>query len=216
MRRRARTLGTALPCLSIVLVATACQADGDGAGGTPIEEPSSVTETADEPSSTDDTAPGESTSDESTSGDEDAAPPVEDPDETRPTLVQVTRPPAKTTLPVATRPLEPATETVYEVGLIDAGLEPFVQLATADLATRLDAAPDSIEVLTAVLVTWPDASLGCPEPDRVYATVLTDGSVIELGIDGLVYRYHSGADRPPFPCDLPLDPVPEPMVGRSS
>ena len=76
--------------------------------------------------------------------------------------------------------------------------------------------PDSIEVLTAVLVTWPDGSLGCPEPDMIYATVLTDGSVIELGVDDLVYRYHSGGDRPPFPCDRPLDPAPEPVVGGSS
>ena len=104
--------------------------------------------------------------------------------------------------------------TVYEVGTIDRGLAPFVTIATDDLAERVDVAPESIEVLTAVLVAWPDASLGCPEPDRVYATVVTDGSVIELGVDGLVYRYHSGGDRAPFPCDLPLDPVPTAFAAK--
>ena len=38
-----------------------------------------------------------------------------------------------------------------------------------------------------------------------------DGAVIELGSGGLVYRYHSGGERTPFPCDRPLDPVPVPI-----
>ena len=103
---------------------------------------------------------------------------------------------------------EPSTETIYEVGSVDPGLTSFVDAATEHLADRLDVATESIEVLTAVLVTWPDSALGCRQPDRVYAPVLTDGSVIELGAGDLVYRYHTGGDRTPFPCDLPLDPVP--------
>jgi len=103
-----------------------------------------------------------------------------------------------------------ATETVYDVGMIDAGLAPFVAIAVDDLAARLDVAPDSIDVLTAVLVVWPNGALGCPEPGRSYTQVMTDGSVIELGVDGLVYRYHSGGSQRPFACDRPLDPVPSP------
>ncbi len=103
-----------------------------------------------------------------------------------------------------------ATETVYEVGMIDAGLAPFVAIAVDDLAVRLDVPPDSIDVLTAVLVVWPNGALGCPEPGRSYTQVMTDGSVIELGVDGLVYRYHSGGSVTPFPCERPLDPVPSP------
>jgi hypothetical protein len=103
-----------------------------------------------------------------------------------------------------------ATETVYDVGMIDAGLAPFVAIAVDDLAARLDVPPDSIDVLTAVLVVWPNGALGCPEPGRSYTQVMTDGSVIELGVDGLVYRYHSGGSTTPFPCDRPLDPVPTP------
>lgn len=205
MRRPLRTLGATLSFVSIVFAATACQADGDDAAdGTPIEEPSSVTDATDEPSRTDASSTNEqSTSEEST---DDDAPTT--------TLVPMTQPPDKSSAPG--EPIEPSTEPVYEAGTIDRGLTPFVDRAVADLATRLDIEPDAIEVLTAVLVTWPDGSLGCPEPDMMYATVLTDGSVIELGAGDLVYRYHSGGDRPPFPCDLPLDPVPEPMVGSSS
>ena len=43
-------------------------------------------------------------------------------------------------------------------------------------------------------------SLGCPEPDRQYATIVTDGAVIELAADGDVYRYHAGGSAGPFLC----------------
>lgn len=185
--------------VSIALVAIACQSDDgdDAVEGTPIEEPSTVTEANDEPEP--ETTPPRSST-------ETLAP-------TAPTTdVFVTVPPEKTTPAVTAPPGEPATETVYEVGMIDPGLAPFVTMATDDLAERLGVAPESIELLTAVLVTWPNAALGCPEPDRSYAQVLTDGSVIELGADGLVYRYHTGGSRTtPFACDRPLDPVPAPV-----
>jgi hypothetical protein len=109
-----------------------------------------------------------------------------------------------------TTPPAGATGTVYEIGMIDAGLAPFVAIAVDDLAARLDVQTDSIDVLTAVLVVWPNGALGCPEPGRSYTQVMTDGSVIELGVDGVVYRYHSGGSLAPFPCDRPLDPVPAP------
>jgi hypothetical protein len=212
MRRRSRVLARALTCASIVLVAASCQADGDdNADGTPIEEPSSVTQATNEPAD----EPADEPID-STSGDDTTTTSADEPDPTT-TLVLATTPPEKTSVPATSAPPgEPATETVYEVGMVDRGLAPFVALATADLAERLDIEPESIEVLTAVLVVWPDASLGCPEPDLMYAQVLTDGSVIELGVDGLVYRYHSGGDQPPFPCDRPLDPAPEPSALPSS
>jgi hypothetical protein len=100
------------------------------------------------------------------------------------------------------------TTTVYERGVIDPGLAPFVRRATDDLAGRLGVDAAEIELLTAVLVSWPDASLGCPQPGFEYAQVLTDGSVIELGVDDRVYRYHSGGTRTPFLCDQPLDRPP--------
>jgi hypothetical protein len=192
--------------VSIALVAIACQSDDgdDAVEGTPIEEPSTVNSANDEPTS-------EAGSTTGSTDDVDATAPTDDPagDPTTTTLVLAAQPPVKTTPTIATSaPGEPSTESVYEVGSIDPGLAPFVEIAVDDLAVRLDIEPDSIELLTAVLVAWPDSALGCREPDRAYAPVLTDGSVIELGVDGLVYRYHSGGDRSPFPCDLPLDPVP--------
>ncbi len=158
-------------CLSIGLVAAACQADGDDAGGTPIEEPTNVNESNSEP-----TTPAP----DPTSADDTVDPTPTDVPTTDPstTLVLATPPPVKTSPPAQTAPPgEPATETVYEVGMVDRGLTPFVAIATDDLARRLDVEAEAIEVLTAVLVAWPDASLGCPEPDRA----VRDGRHRRLG-----------------------------------
>ena len=101
---------------------------------------------------------------------------------------------------------------MYERGDIDEGLRPFIDQATEIWPARLAIDPADIEALSAVLVTWPDASLGCPQPGMQYAQVLTDGSIIELGVgagdDMVVYRYHTGGSQRPFLCDQPLDRKP--------
>ncbi len=98
--------------------------------------------------------------------------------------------------------------TVFEKGDIDPGLAPFIDIAVVDLAARLGIAESDVQVLTGVLVVWSDAGLGCPEPDRSYAQVPTDGSLIELGAGGKVYRYHSGGRRGPFLCEQALEQKP--------
>ena len=50
-----------------------------------------------------------------------------------------------------------------------------------------------------MLVVWPDSRSAVREPDRQYATILTDGAVIELAADGAVYRYHAGGDTDAVP-----------------
>jgi hypothetical protein len=105
-------------------------------------------------------------------------------------------------------------EPVYERGMIDPGLAGLVAKATEDLAARLGIFADDIELLAAVLVTWPDSSLGCPEPGMVYAQLIQDGSVIELGANDRVYRYHTGGSTlEPFLCDQPLKNPPPAIVG---
>lgn len=92
-------------------------------------------------------------------------------------------------------------EPLYDAGDIDAGLQPFIGQATDDLAARLDIDASTITTHAAVLVVWPDSSLGCPQPDMQYAQVLTDGSVIELEHDGDIYRFHTGGANAPFICE---------------
>jgi hypothetical protein len=77
---------------------------------------------------------------------------------------------------------------------------PIVAPAKADLATRLGVQADELEVVSAEEVTWPDGSLGCPEPGMSYTQALVDGSKVVLGHDERVYVYHAGDDDQPFLC----------------
>lgn len=103
---------------------------------------------------------------------------------------------------------------LYEAGDIDRGLQFFIDQAAADLAEHLDVEVTAISTHAAVLVVWPDSSLGCPQPDMSYAQVLTDGSIIELEHDGDIYRYHTGGSRGPFVCEQPIAKTPpsEPLT----
>ena len=73
--------------------------------------------------------------------------------------------------------------------------------AVADLAARLRANPSTIEVIRAEQVTWPDGSLGCPQPDMGYTQALVEGYRVILGHDGRVFLYHAGSDARPFMCE---------------
>ena len=75
-----------------------------------------------------------------------------------------------------------------------------VELARADLARRLKVAEDQIELLEVEPVSWPDGSLGCPQPDQIYTQALVEGHRIALGHGERVFLYHSGGEVPPFLC----------------
>ena len=48
-------------------------------------------------------------------------------------------------------------------------------------------------------VTWPDMSLGCPQPDMMYAQVLTPGwRVVFVDAEGREYNVHTAEDREHF------------------
>jgi hypothetical protein len=76
-----------------------------------------------------------------------------------------------------------------------------VDQAVTDLARRLGVSDEEIEVLNSESVTWPDGSLGCPEPDRMYTQALVEGHRVVLAHADRVYLYHSGGDQPPFLCE---------------
>jgi hypothetical protein len=59
-----------------------------------------------------------------------------------------------------------------------------VQLAMATVAEQLQVAPELLSVLRVEPTDWSDASLGCPEPDRAYAEVITPGFLIVI-TDGI-------------------------------
>lgn len=72
--------------------------------------------------------------------------------------------------------------------------------AIADLAARLGLPAESIKVVTVREVTWPDASLGCPQPGMMYAQVLVDGLQVVLEAEGRTYAYHGRSPNDLFLC----------------
>lgn len=75
-----------------------------------------------------------------------------------------------------------------------------VDLAVADLASRLQN-DVLIEVVVAHELTWPDGSLGCPEPDMAYTQALVEGYRIELSDGSVDYQYHGANGQPPVLCE---------------
>jgi hypothetical protein len=66
-----------------------------------------------------------------------------------------------------------------------------IEEATNDLSQQLSVSPDAIVIEEALAVEWPDSSLGCPEPDMAYLTVITPGYWIVLKAEGKEFYYHA-------------------------
>jgi hypothetical protein len=77
------------------------------------------------------------------------------------------------------------------VGEVPADILDAILAAAAD---RTGIAAAEIEVIRAEQVTWPDGSLGCPQPDQMYTQALVDGYqvVVDAGGEELDYRVGSG------------------------
>lgn len=73
--------------------------------------------------------------------------------------------------------------------------------AIADLSSRLRVDSDAIEIVKSEFVTWPDGSLGCPEPGMFYTQALVGGWQVILQHEDRVYPYHAGSDGVPFLCE---------------
>lgn len=65
-----------------------------------------------------------------------------------------------------------------------------VQKARTALAERLDQANDAVTFLDVESAEWPTAAMGCPEPDQMYAQVLTPGYIVRLRANDEVYEVH--------------------------
>ncbi|SNB75797.1 hypothetical protein [Thermoflexus hugenholtzii] len=66
-----------------------------------------------------------------------------------------------------------------------------VRAAIRFLAMQLDLSPEAIRVIAWEPVDWPDAALGCPEPGKVYAQIITPGYVVFLEARGETFRVHT-------------------------
>lgn len=68
---------------------------------------------------------------------------------------------------------------------------------------------DDVEVVEAAFVTWPDSSLGCPEPGMMYTQALVEGFRIVLDVAGDEVAFHGDDQGRMVRCDDPQPPVDE-------
>lgn len=95
-----------------------------------------------------------------------------------------------------------------------------VQAAIQALAAALNIPPESITLAEPPLpVQWSDSSLGCPQPDQVYAQVIVPGYLIVLAVGEQKYNVHTDLNGNAVVCFNPEDPigagtVPDPLVAE--
>lgn len=87
------------------------------------------------------------------------------------------------------------------------GLQSLIEKAKGDLAQRLSITAAEINVTETRDVTWPDASIGCPQEGMVYAQVLTPGYLILLEYANNQYEYHTGKGTAVTYCANPTPPI---------
>ena len=68
---------------------------------------------------------------------------------------------------------------------------PAVRAAIADLARLRGIDATRISVVAVETVEWSDSSLGCPQPGRAYAQVITPGYRVQLRLDNQTVTYHT-------------------------
>jgi hypothetical protein len=62
-----------------------------------------------------------------------------------------------------------------------------------DVATRLGVDPSGVTIVEATAETFPDGSLGCPEPGMMYTQALVDGYQVIVEANGTQLDYRGSA-----------------------
>lgn len=82
--------------------------------------------------------------------------------------------------------------------IMPAGAQAIVQMAMDELAGRMGIKTADMQTKSVEAVEWPSAALGCPQPGKFYAQVITPGYKIVLSAAGKDYVYHSDRTRGVF------------------
>lgn len=72
-----------------------------------------------------------------------------------------------------------------------AALMELITAVARDLSRRTDLPLDELSFISAEAMTWPDTSLGCPDPDLLYAEVITEGYRVIMAGGQRLYVYHT-------------------------
>ena len=67
----------------------------------------------------------------------------------------------------------------------------------------LGVAPGQVKVVSITPMDWPDASLGCPDPDMMYGQVITPGYQAQVEVDGQVHDVHMDENGHGVVCTTP-------------
>lgn len=89
------------------------------------------------------------------------------------------------------------------------GLRQVVEEALEDASRVTGFDPSELAVVSAENVTWPDGSLGCPRPGRMYTQALVGGHRVRIQARERLLDYHAGSQGTPFLCpeEFASDPI---------
>jgi hypothetical protein len=76
---------------------------------------------------------------------------------------------------------------------VNATLQSVTDAVLVDAAERTGFEVSRLQVVESIAVTWPDGSLGCPEPGMNYTMALVPGYRIRIRADQQVLNYHASA-----------------------
>lgn len=86
----------------------------------------------------------------------------------------------------------PSTTPPTEGKLVTAEVPPdLLEKIRADLAQRAGISASAAKVVRAESVAWPDGSMGCAEPGKMYTQATVPGYIVELEHGGRIYAYHA-------------------------
>jgi hypothetical protein len=70
--------------------------------------------------------------------------------------------------------------------------ESIIEPIVLDAATRLGVDPSEVTIVDAHAETWPDGSLGCPQPGMMYTQALVEGYQVIVEANGTQLDYRGG------------------------
>jgi hypothetical protein len=97
---------------------------------------------------------------------------------------------------------------------VNATLQSVTEAVLADASKRTGVEVAKLEIVESVAVTWPDGSLGCPEPGMNYTMALVPGYRIRIKAAERVLNYHASARGYWVFCPVgrAVDPVPRDAI----
>jgi hypothetical protein len=117
--------------------------------------------------------------------------------------VEKTAAPTLDISPVSTDDISPTIIPENNDGdnMSDPQMERMIRLAKESLSGKFKISEDQIRLFEVKAVVWPDASLGCPQPEMMYAQVITPGYQIQLEAMGKSFSYHTDETGRVILCD---------------